>query len=128
MTMFRRAPQVPGSQRASLWPGSIGEVRCDIQVNAPIDTIPLFVRAGSIVPLGSEIESTHDEQSIAHVKVYAGADGGFELYNDDGLTYAYENGHSHITHLHWDNANKKLTQAGPKAWTDDTIVRVLPER
>jgi alpha-D-xyloside xylohydrolase len=99
-----------------------------IQVSTPVDTIPLFVRAGSIIPLGSEIESTHDEQSIAHVKVYAGADGQFELYNDDGLTYAYENGDSRITHLHWDNANKKLTQVGPKAWTDDNIVRVVPER
>ena len=99
-----------------------------IAVHAPIDTIPLFVRAGSIIPLGSAIESTHDTQSIAHVKVYAGADGQFELYNDDGLTYAYEKGDSRITRLHWDNASGKLTQGGPKAWTDDSIVDVVPAR
>ncbi len=99
-----------------------------IQVNAPIDTIPLFVRAGSIVPLGSEVESTHDKQSIAHVKVYPGADGDFALYSDDGLTYAYEKGESKITKLHWDDAAKKLTQGEPTAWTGDRIVDVITAR
>ncbi len=45
-----------------------------ITVAAPIDTIPLFVRAGSIIPLGSEVESTHEKQSIAKVRVYPGAE------------------------------------------------------
>ncbi|MGA8741569.1 MAG: glycoside hydrolase family 31 protein, partial [Terracidiphilus sp.] len=44
-----------------------------ITVSAPIDTIPLFVRAGSILPIGSEVESTHEKQSIAKLRVYPGA-------------------------------------------------------
>ena len=96
-----------------------------IQVSAPIDTIPLFVKAGSIVPLGSAIESTHDKQSIAHVKVYPGADGDFTLYSDDGQTYAYEKGEFKTTHLHWNNAAKSLEQSGPKAWSGDRIVEVV---
>jgi alpha-D-xyloside xylohydrolase len=96
-----------------------------IQVSTPIDRIPLFVRAGSILPLGSEVESTHDKQSIAHVKVYPGADGNFTLYKDDGLTYAYEKGDFQVTHLHWNNAAKKLTQSGPKAWTAEDVVEVV---
>ena len=43
-----------------------------ITVNAPIDTIPLFVKAGSILPLGTPVESTNDVQKIAKVKVYPG--------------------------------------------------------
>jgi len=96
-----------------------------IQVSAPIDTIPLFVKAGSIVPLGSAIESTHDKQGIAHVKVYPGADGDFTLYSDDGQTYAYEKGEFKTTHLHWNNAAKSLEQSGPKAWSGDGIVEVV---
>jgi alpha-glucosidase (family GH31 glycosyl hydrolase) len=99
-----------------------------IQVSAPIDTIPLFVKAGSIVPLGSAVESTHDQQSIAHVKVYPGADGDFTLYSDDGQTYAYEKGDFQTTRLHWDDAAKKLVQTGAKAWSGDAIVEVVGER
>jgi alpha-glucosidase/alpha-D-xyloside xylohydrolase len=99
-----------------------------IQASAPIDKIPLFVRAGSIVPLGSAIESTHDSQTVAHVKVYSGANGDFTLYDDDGQTYAYEKGNFQITHLHWDDATKKLTQTGTKAWTGSDVVEVVGGR
>jgi alpha-D-xyloside xylohydrolase len=99
-----------------------------INVPAPIETIPLFVRVGSIVPMGSVVESTHEMQSIAHVKVYPGADGDFTLYNDDGRTYAYEKGDSQITRLHWDNASHKLTQTGTKAWSGEAIQEVIGER
>jgi alpha-glucosidase (family GH31 glycosyl hydrolase) len=94
-------------------------------VNAAIDTIPLFVKAGSIVPLGSVVESTHDQQRIAHVKVFAGANGDFTLYNDDGQTYAYEKGESQITQIHWDDASGKLTQTGAHAWNGDGVLEVV---
>jgi alpha-D-xyloside xylohydrolase len=98
-----------------------------IEVSAPIDTLPLFVRAGSIIPLGSEILSTAEPQKIAHVLVYPGADGGFTLFNDDGKTYAYEKGDSQITHLHWDDAAGQLTHSGHQAWTgsDSSIVKIV---
>jgi alpha-D-xyloside xylohydrolase len=89
-----------------------------ITVKAPIDTIPLFVKAGSILPLGAPVESTHDKQPISKVKVYPGANANFTLYNDDGTTYSYENGKSEITRLHWDDTAGKLTQDGPKAWDE----------
>ena len=51
-----------------------------ITVAAPIDTIPLFVRAGSIIPIGSVVESTHQKQAIAQVRVYPGADARFHAF------------------------------------------------
>jgi len=98
-----------------------------IRVAAPIDTLPLFVRAGSIVPTGVPVLSTNEDQKIAQVYVYPGANGDFTLYSDDGKTYAYEKGQSSITHLHWDDAAKKLTHDGATAWTepDDQIVEVV---
>ncbi len=97
-----------------------------ITVDAPIDTIPLFVRAGSILPLGSPIESTNEDQKIDRVRIYPGADGDFDLYRDDGNTYNYEKGQFQVTHLHWSNATGKLTHSGPDAWStpDDSVVEV----
>jgi alpha-D-xyloside xylohydrolase len=98
-----------------------------ITVAAPIDTIPLFVRSGSIVPLGAAVESTHQQQAITSVRVYPGADGAFTLYSDDGKTYAYEKGDSSITHLYWNDATGLLTHDGVPAWTnpDRAIVQIV---
>lgn len=98
-----------------------------IEASAPIDTIPLFVRAGSIIPLGSEILSTAEPQKIAAVQVYPGADGNFTLFNDDGHTYAYEKGNSQITQLHWNDAAGRLTHTGHEAWTgsDASVVKIV---
>ncbi|HWA96467.1 MAG TPA: TIM-barrel domain-containing protein [Terracidiphilus sp.] len=98
-----------------------------IEVSAPIDTLPLFVRAGSIIPYGSQVESTHEHQSIAKIRIYSGADASFTLFSDDGMTYAYENGAGSITHLHWNNASGKLTHTGTAAWTgpDGAIVDIV---
>jgi alpha-D-xyloside xylohydrolase len=97
-----------------------------VTVSAPIDTIPLFVRAGSIVPLGSEVESTHDKQSIAKVRIYPGADASFTLFSDDGTTNAYEKGAGLVTRLHWSQADRQLTHDGPAAWTgpDKDVVEI----
>ncbi len=83
-----------------------------ITVDAPIDTLPLFVRAGSILPLGTKIESTNEVQKIASLRVYPGADGDFDLYRDDGTTYAYEQGNFEQSHLHWSDATGRLTHTG----------------
>jgi alpha-D-xyloside xylohydrolase len=114
-----------GNTWYNYWTGERFEGDQSIEVSAPIDTIPLFVRAGSIIPLGSAVESTHDKQTIAHVKVFPGSDGDFALYSDDGLTYAYEKGESQTTKIHWDDKARNLTQSGPPAWSGDSIIEVV---
>lgn len=98
-----------------------------ITVVAPIDTLPLFVRAGSILPLGSKVESTEDQQTIAKIRVYSGANGSFELYDDDGHTYDYEHGDMKLTDLRWDDVAGRLTHTGTQAWSlpDKNIVEVI---
>jgi alpha-D-xyloside xylohydrolase len=98
-----------------------------ISVAAPIDTLPLFVRAGSIIPTGTMVESTHQPQSIAKIRIYPGADARFTLFNDDGMTYAYESGAGNITRLHWDDKAQHLAHDGAQAWTapDSAIVEVI---
>jgi alpha-D-xyloside xylohydrolase len=98
-----------------------------INVDAPIDTLPLFVRAGSIVPLGEPIENTSQAQKIAKLRIYTGANGDAMVYQDDGLTYAYEKGDSRITRLHWDDTRQKLEHSGAQAWTqpDSAIIDLV---
>lgn len=86
-----------------------------ILAEAPIDTLPLFVKAGSIVPMGSDVDSTQQTQKIASVRVYPGANASFTLFEDDGKTYAYEKGGSSVTKLTWDDGGHKLRHEGASA-------------
>jgi alpha-D-xyloside xylohydrolase len=81
-----------------------------IQSPAPLDWMPLFVRAGSIVPMGKVIQNTTSEkQTEIELRIYPGADAEFTLYDDDGVSYQYEAGaHAQIP-LSWDDGKKTLT-------------------
>jgi alpha-D-xyloside xylohydrolase len=95
-----------------------------ITVSAPIDTLPIFVKAGAILPLGSVVESTEEKQTVAELRVYPGRDGEAQIYSDDGTTYAYETGTFTMTKLHWDDRAGKMTFDGPKQW-EKPLVEVV---
>jgi alpha-D-xyloside xylohydrolase len=101
-----------------------------ITVDAPIDIIPLFVRAGSILPLGEPVESTNEIQKIATLRVYPGADGDFDLYSDDGTTYNYEKGQSELTHLHWSDASGNLLRSGAvlPAVSEKNLIEIIGKK
>jgi len=98
-----------------------------IVADAPIDTLPLFVRAGSIIPFGSDVESTQQPQTISSVRVYPGAGSSFTLFQDDGKTYAYEKGGGSITRLTWDDEAQQLKHEGAPGWSgsDQSVVTVV---
>jgi alpha-D-xyloside xylohydrolase len=96
-----------------------------ITVAAPIDTIPLFVRAGSIVPTGVPIPSTATHQPLASIRVYPGRDADFALYDDDGVSNDYEHGAGKTTHLHWDDKAGKLTARGGQVVAVDKLLQVV---
>jgi alpha-D-xyloside xylohydrolase len=77
---------------------------------APLDAIPIHVRAGSIVPFGPDLQYT-DEKPADPITlfVYAGKDGAFTLYEDDGVTNGYENGAFATIPLRWQDATRTLT-------------------
>jgi len=126
-----RAVYLPaGSDWYNYWTNERVHGGQTIDVAAPIDVLPLFVRAGSIVAAGEAIDSTAQHQAIAKVRVYPGANSDFTLYDDDGKTYAYEQGNANITRLHWDDAARKLSHEGAPAWTgpDAEVVEVIGSR
>ncbi|MEO6965276.1 MAG: TIM-barrel domain-containing protein [Acidobacteriaceae bacterium] len=92
------------------WTGKKMKGQQRIEVSAPLDRIPVYVRAGSILPLGPEIEWAGQKSSAPiELRIYRGADGNFELYEDAGDTYAYEKGERSIIPIHWQEASRTLT-------------------
>ena len=114
----RRVYLPAGSDWYNYWTNERVQGGQTITAAAPIETIPLFVRAGSIVPLGATILSTQQPQAIASLRVYPGADADFALFSDDGTTYAYEKGAGSVTKLHWDDTKHQLTHTGADAWSE----------
>ena len=77
---------------------------------APIDKIPLLVKAGSIIPMGPFVEySTQKPADPLELRIYRGANGNFNLYEDENDNYNYEKGVYSTIAFNWDDATKTLT-------------------
>jgi alpha-D-xyloside xylohydrolase len=82
----------------------------EIEADAPLDRLPLFVRAGSILPLGPQIEyATQDPGAPIELRIYRGANGKFDLYEDAGDSYEYEQGQHSTIPISWDDRSSVLT-------------------
>jgi alpha-D-xyloside xylohydrolase len=81
-----------------------------VSAAAPRERMPLFVRAGAIVPLGREVQWTGENpQGPLTIHVFPGADGAFTLYEDQGEDMGYARGEFARVPLHWDDAKRTLT-------------------
>lgn len=98
-----------------------------IEAAAPIERMPLFVRAGSIVPLGAAIPNTATRQALSEIRVYPGRDSAFTLYDDDGVTNDYRSGGGRSAVLRWDDRAKRLTASGklPTGQEPQALVRII---
>ncbi len=81
-----------------------------IDAPAPFDALPLYIREGSIIPTGPELQYVAEKPADPlTLHVYAGADGAFTLYEDDGLTNGYEQGAFARIPVAWHDATRTLT-------------------
>src|SRR5208282_2792063 len=101
---------LPATKWFDFWTGTSLEGGRVIDAAAPLDRLPLFVRAGSIVPLGTDEEWASEKPADpVELRVYRGASGDFTLYEDEGDGYNYEKGIYATIPLHWDDAAQTLT-------------------
>jgi alpha-D-xyloside xylohydrolase len=113
------------------WTGAYSNGGQTITAAAPYDSIPLQIKAGSIIPLGPELQYTTEKPADPiTLYVYSGADGSFSLYDDDGVSNDYEHGKFTRITLNWNDAAKTLTigkreGSFPKMLTDRTFNVVL---
>lgn len=93
------------------WTGEIvpGAAGTKITAAAPIETMPIYVRAGSILPMGPQVTYADTAADPIELRVYTGADGTFTLYEDEGDGYAYEKGVHATIDIEWNEASNNLT-------------------
>ena len=81
-----------------------------VTLDAPLERIPVLVRAGSIVPMGPVRQHTGDAPAAPlELHIYPGRSASFTLYDDQGDGYAYEQGAFATVELHWDDQSRRLT-------------------
>ena len=103
----------PATAWYDFWTGEKLEGGQQMVAKAPLDRIPLYVRAGAILPLGPESEyaEQHPEGPI-ELRIYPGANGSFTLYQDEGDSYRYEKGDFATIPIEWDDAGGTLKIGG----------------
>jgi len=105
-----RPVYLPAARWYDFWTGSAIEGGQMINAATPLDRLPVYVRGGSIVPLGPEEEwSTEKPADPIELRIYRGANGDFTIYEDENDNYNYEKGSYATIPLHWDDASHTLT-------------------
>ncbi|MHA1147936.1 MAG: TIM-barrel domain-containing protein [Promethearchaeota archaeon] len=91
------------------WTGIQYEGGKTIEAKAPIDILPLYIKAGSIIPFNSEMQCTTEKPSDPlELRIYQGADAEFFLYEDENDNYNYEQGNYSTIKIEWMDNEKKL--------------------
>jgi alpha-D-xyloside xylohydrolase len=129
-----RSLYLPEGTWYDFWTGSTTTGGASTIVPAPLSQIPLFVRAGSVVPMGPRIQHAMESIDPLEIRIYTGRDGAFTLYEDAGDTYDYENGQYSQIQFVYNDATQQLTireragsYAGMPAGRTFNIVRVGPD-
>jgi alpha-D-xyloside xylohydrolase len=98
-----------GTTWFDFWTGEKLNGGQEVEKEAPIDRMPLYVKAGSIIPLGPFQQYTYEKKmDTLEVRIYEGADGHFTLYEDEGDNYNYEKGKMATTDLVWSDKARTL--------------------
>ncbi|MGA2098798.1 MAG: glycoside hydrolase family 31 protein [Candidatus Acidiferrum sp.] len=101
---------LPSAKWYDFWTGAATQGGREIDSPSPIGRLPLYVRAGSIVPLGPNVEyAAQKSEDPIELRIYRGADGSFTLYEDENDTYNYEKGAYSTIPFSWDDAAQTLT-------------------
>ncbi len=113
--VFTRRVYLPAGTWRDFWTGQAIAGGRTVDVPAPVETMPLFVRDGSIVPMGPVVQYAGERPDAPlELRVYRGRDGAFVLYDDAGDGYGYEHGERATIPIAWDDAADTLT-VGPRS-------------
>ena len=92
------------------WTGQRYQGGRTVKTDVHKDRIPLFVKAGSIIPLGKPVQfSGQLPADTVEIRIYKGADGAFDLYEDEGDNYNYEKGNYTVIPFAWNDKSQTLT-------------------
>ncbi len=100
---------LPEGKWYDFWSGSQIDGGQTLHVNVPLDHMPIYIKAGSIIPIGPEIQYANQISDTLEIRIYKGASGKFTLYEDAGDTYGYEKGEYTEIPLSYNNDLEELT-------------------
>lgn len=99
-----------GADWYDFWTGEKQSGGIELQRETPIDLLPLYVKAGSILPFGPDIQYAGEKSGYdLELRIYPGADAEFTLYEDENDQYNYEQGNYSTIRMLWNDANRRLT-------------------
>jgi alpha-D-xyloside xylohydrolase len=98
-----------GQDWIDFWTGKRVRGGQSLNAAAPLNRIPIYARAGSIIPFGPHAESTSAKPNPIELRIYTGASAKFTLYEDEGDSYDYERGAYSEIPIHWDDRAGRLT-------------------
>jgi alpha-D-xyloside xylohydrolase len=99
-----------GTEWFDFWTGEKIKGGQTVSKETPIDIMPLYVKAGSILPIGPKVQYAEEKKwDNLEIRIYPGADGEFTLYEDENDNYNYEKGAYSTITFKWDNEKKTLT-------------------
>lgn len=99
-----------GAKWYNFWTNEVANGGQTLTIPTHLNTIPLYVKAGSILPIGPDVQYTTEKKwDNLEVRVYAGANGTFTLYEDEGDNYNYEKGAYSTIKFSWNDKSGKLT-------------------
>ncbi len=98
-----------GTQWIDFWTGRSLHVGQTVEAPAAIDSMPLYIRAGSIIPFGPSVQNAAEPADPIELRVYGGANGEFTLYEDEGDGYDYEKGTYATITFTWNDQAGQLT-------------------
>jgi alpha-D-xyloside xylohydrolase len=104
-----RSVYFPAGTWYDFWTGATTMGGSRVTVTAPLSQIPLYVKAGSIVPMGPNIQYATQSIDPLEIRIYKGKDATFTLYEDEGDTYGYETGQSSRIVFSWSESSQQLT-------------------
>lgn len=111
-----------GTAWYDFWTGQLYKGGQDVTIETSIASIPMFVRAGSIIPLCEDMQYTSEKPwDNLEIRVYPGDDASFTLYEDEGDNYNYENGAYTEIVMTWDDSANTLTIGARKGSYDGMI-------
>ena len=122
----KRTIYFPNDTWYDYYTGEVTKGSKTITVTKALDEIPLFVRAGTILPVGPVIQ--YSEQTSAtplQIRIYSGKNGSFTMTEDDGISYNYTKGNIRTTAYSWNDKTKTLTWAVSGPYTGKNVYKTI---
>lgn len=105
-----REVYLPEGEWVDFWTGAVNKGGCTVVRETPEDEIPVYVKAGTILPVGPSVQyASEKEWDDIQIRVYPGKNAEFTLYEDAKDGYDYENGEYSLIRMTWDDSSRVLT-------------------